>query len=207
MIALNYLPQTSLSSRNSWHREYSTTPPPSSRFAPYRQALNALAERTRTPLPSLVFSFAILHEITAIVPLIGFFYGARTLKAGDRLIASLPERIDDSELIAPGEGWMAAKGREWWREGTSWAERVGRRYGIFGFEKRDHGEQVGGPVKSAVAGGVSADVANAVVAYCLTKASMPARVGVSLYLSPAFSRQVVEPVRRAVIRVFQRQSK
>lgn len=67
------------------------------------------------------------------------------------------------------------------REGEAWAERVGRRYGVFGFEKRVRGggrdeeaavsdntttsERQGGAVSPKLAG----DVANAIVAYGLTK--------------------------------------
>lgn len=207
-------------------RHFATTPsqpPPatsttSTRFAPYRQALNALAERTRTPLPSLIFSFAVLHEITAILPVVGFFYAARSLNVGNRLIDAFPEvtgrssehpgGVHSDEAVLPNEGWLLEKSREWWREGTKWAERVGKRYGVLGFEKRS------GP-DSSDAGGASSrdvwvtdklpgDVVNAVVAYWLTKALLPVRVGVSLYLSPSFSRQIVEPIRIAVLRPFRR---
>ncbi|KAH9949247.1 hypothetical protein B0H21DRAFT_144843 [Amylocystis lapponica] len=168
------------------------TPPPttpSSRFAPYKEALNVLAARTRTPLPSLVLSFAILHELTAIVPLVGFFFSARALGVGERVVNAAGS-IADSE-----QGWVAARSKEWMAEGQHWAERVGRRYGFFGFAK---GAGRGDGASARLAG----DVANAVVAYCLTKALLPVRIGFSLYLSPAFSRRVVEPVRISVLRPF-----
>ncbi|KIO27779.1 hypothetical protein M407DRAFT_232170, partial [Tulasnella calospora MUT 4182] len=41
-----------------------------------QDAFNKISPRTRTPLPSLVLSFAVLHEITPIFPLFGFFFGA-----------------------------------------------------------------------------------------------------------------------------------
>ncbi|KAI0937758.1 hypothetical protein AcW1_003833 [Taiwanofungus camphoratus] len=202
-------------------KRYSTAPPPppahSSRFAPYRQALKAVAERTRTPLPSLVLSFAILHELTAIVPLMGFFFGARALGVGERIVSAFPETskngempVEDNILSDAHDGWVVEKSKQWWGEGSKWAERVGQRYGVFGFEKR------GGPIadmdtsrantfaQASVSGKIAGDAANAIVAYWLTKALVPVRIGISLYLSPAFSRRLVEPIRISVLRALRR---
>ena len=156
----------------------STPPRRPSRFAPYTQALTALSQRTRTPLPSLVVSFAVLHELTAIVPLAGFFFGARALGVGESVVNVI---ANSGQGSADGpSGWMREKGREWVDEGERWAERVGRRYGVFGYEKRDRSRAVAvgdgdnnqielrrqpGEMSTKVAG----DVANAVVAYALTK--------------------------------------
>ncbi|CCM02982.1 uncharacterized protein FIBRA_05097 [Fibroporia radiculosa] len=184
-----------------------------SKFAPYKQALKALSERTRTPLPSLVFSFAILHELTAIIPLGGFFFAARAFNVGDRITRNFPARTSEgaaapdaknsSVANAPTSGWMAAKSREWWQEGQTWAERVGRRYGFFGLEKRN-GRDSNSSESIWSSEQVAGDVVNAVVAYCLTKALLPARIGLSLYLSPAFSRGVIEPMRLTTLRAFSR---
>ncbi|KAH8103596.1 hypothetical protein BXZ70DRAFT_741663 [Cristinia sonorae] len=178
--------------------------PRPTRFAPYTQALNALSQRTRTPLPSLVLSFAVLHELTALVPLAGFFFGARALGVGDTLVKAISESQPDNDQ----RGWVREKGREWVDEGGRWAERVGRRYGVFGFEKRMPGgdsDQESTTRTSEMPSRLAEDAANAIVAYALTKALMPIRVGVSLYLSPAFSRRVVEPIRQTVLRTFRRQ--
>lgn len=134
------------------------------RFAAYRDALNAISARTRTPLPSLVLSFAILHELTAIVPVVGFFFAARGLGVGERVVgavtASGGERDEDS--------WVKGKGREWVDEGSQWVEKVGSRYGVFGFEKRTKETAAPrGDISSRIAG----DAANAIVAYGLTKVS------------------------------------
>jgi len=215
-------------------RMFSTTPstePRPSRFAPYKDALAALSQRTRTPLPSLVVSFAVLHELTALLPLAGFFFGARALGVGDSiartLVSSAPDPQDPagharttSLLGAPADdNWMSARLRDWVQEGEAWAERVGRRYGVFGFEKREKGASLpsvadgqantvvaarGPPGTVSIGGQLAGDVANAVVAYALTKALLPVRIGLSLYLSPAFSRGVVEPVRQRVLRIFRR---
>ncbi|OBZ65077.1 hypothetical protein A0H81_14924 [Grifola frondosa] len=67
----------------------SKQPSSNSRFAPYKYALDALAARTRTPLPSLILSFAILHELTAMIPLVGLFFSARALGIGERFIEAV----------------------------------------------------------------------------------------------------------------------
>ncbi|KAG9312114.1 hypothetical protein JVU11DRAFT_7401 [Chiua virens] len=155
----------------------------SSRFAPYRNALAAISTRTGSPLPSLIVSFAVLHELTAIVPLVGIFYAARGLHVGERVVNQFV-RDDDGQPA----GWMTTQLSQWVDEGEKWANRVGRRYGLFGFEKgipASHGDKHG--LSEHLAG----DVANAVLAYAATKALLPVRVGLSLYLSPTFSRGIV----------------
>ncbi|CUA70571.1 hypothetical protein RSOLAG22IIIB_08986 [Rhizoctonia solani] len=140
---------------------------PSPRNRPYIQALQRLSARTGAPISSLVVSFGILHEVTALVPLVGVFFGARAVGAGDRAIELVPS--------------------EWVKEGEEWAGRVGRRYGLFGFEKSDRETK-------ALAG----DVANAVLAYTVVKAMLPLRIGLSLWLAPGFSRRVLDPLRTRV---------
>jgi hypothetical protein len=56
--------------------------------------------------------------------------------------------------------------RLWVDEGEQWAGRVGRRYGIFGFEK---GEVVDQTQTSQLSGKLAGDVANAVLAYGAVK--------------------------------------
>jgi len=50
---------------------------------------------------------------------------------------------------------------------------------------------------------IAGDVANA-VAYGITKALLPVRIGLSLYLAPGFSRSVVDPLASTVFRTFRR---
>jgi hypothetical protein len=146
---------------------------PSSRFGPYKNALNAISLRTGTPLPSLLVSFAVLHELTAIVPLVGIFYGARTLGVGERIVNEILHE-------SPGEsGWVREKCRDWVAEGERWARRVGNRYAIFGLQKaprpsqptdmEDDHLQEGQNLRQS-SGQIAGDVANAVVAYGVTKA-------------------------------------
>lgn len=137
------------------------------RFGPYRDALKAISTRTGTPLPSLVVSFALLHELTAIVPLIGIFYGARTLGIGERVVNAVVE--GDSDSNSRKYGWMREKCKTWVDEGESWAGRVGRRYGVFGFEKGQSADSGLGGTKYPHF--LVGDVANAVFAYGATKVS------------------------------------
>ncbi|KAF8548995.1 hypothetical protein OG21DRAFT_1422053 [Imleria badia] len=161
----------------------------------YRDALAAISKRTGSPLPSLIVSFAVLHELTAIVPLVGIFYAARGLHVGERVVNQFTPNAGQPA------GWVACQLSQWVDEGEKWAHRVGRRYGVFGFEKgvpTNHGDG------RHLSGKLAGDVANAVLAYGATKALLPVRIGLSLYLSPAFSRGIVEPIRRTIIRPFKR---
>ncbi|KIK67509.1 hypothetical protein GYMLUDRAFT_156602 [Collybiopsis luxurians FD-317 M1] len=160
----------------------------------YRNALQALSARTGTPLSSLVVSFGILHEITAIAPLVGVFYTARTFGFGERVVKSVIAEDDGTGSDSTYADWARRKCRQWVEEGEGWAGRVGRRYGIFGFEKGSQGST----------GHIAGDVANAVVAYGVTKAMLPVRIGLSLYLTPMFSRGIVEPVKKGFINLFRK---
>lgn len=195
-----------------------------SKFARYRQALAAISTRTGTPLPSLILSFGIVHEITAIVPVVGIFYGAKSLGIGERVVSAV---IDENQQHTGGDenySWAQQKMRTWVEEGDRWAIRIGRRYGIFGYEKRapgvvDNVEEMAQATKH-----IAGDVANAVFAYGATKvkqsllvqngdftervylvqALLPVRIGISLYLSPMFSRRIIEPIRKTIMQTFRR---
>lgn len=136
----------------------------SSRFAPYRNALAAISTRTGSPLSSLILSFAVLHELTAIVPLVGIFYAARGLHVGERVVNQLTR--DDDPDARPQTGWVTSQLSQWVDEGEKWANRVGRRYGMFGLEKGTHVDQGNSP---RLSGQLAGDLANAVLAYGATK--------------------------------------
>ncbi|KAF8070726.1 hypothetical protein FPV67DRAFT_1413187 [Lyophyllum atratum] len=176
------------------------SPGPQGHFAAYRNALNALSARTGTPLPSLLLSFGILHEITAVVPLVAVFYGSRTLGIGESIINAIVPK--DATTLSAEDDWLRGVFRTWVEEGDAWASRIGRRYGVFGYEKRIPGTQELPSQSSHLSSHIAGDVANAIVAYGVTKALIPVRIGVSLYLSPAFSRRVVEPIRKTLIQPF-----
>jgi hypothetical protein len=134
----------------------------------YKTALNALSARTGAPLPSLLLSFGVLHEITALVPLVGVFYGARTLGIGEAVI----DKIVSSDQLLSEEDWLRKTLRRWVEEGDKWASRVGQRYGVFGFEKLPSDSARNGTNKSPVSSRIAGDVANAVVAYGATKVNI-----------------------------------
>ncbi|KAH9833517.1 uncharacterized protein C8Q71DRAFT_909554 [Rhodofomes roseus] len=173
------------------------------RIEPYKQALTALAERTRAPLPSLALSFALLHELTAVVPFVAFFYAARTLRAGERVILSYPEKFtgdpSNIEFKYPEQGFWGRVRREWWIEGRLWADRMGRRYGLFGLSRHADGELDSRSREISSVQSAAPDIANAVFAYFLTKAILPVRLGLSMYWSPAFSRSVIERARTSLV--------
>lgn len=136
----------------------------------YNSALTTLSQRTGAPLPSLIFSFAVLHEASAVVPLLGIFFLARAGGVGEKVVNSLRDIPTNSSGTGDGgEGWMANKGREWIDQGEKWAERVGRRYGFFGFENGTRSGDDSVPSSRDLSGKMAGDIANAVVAYAATK--------------------------------------
>lgn len=149
---------------------------PRGRFARYRQSLASISTRTGAPLPSLILSFGILHELTAILPLVGIFYGARTMGVGERVICSIieDEQLQNNSLNTEGVSqldYAKQKMKDWVEEGDRWAIRIGRRYGIFGYEKRDPGTKDNLKEMAKVSGHLAGDVANVVFAYGVTKVS------------------------------------
>jgi hypothetical protein len=154
----------------------------SPRMAPYKDALARMSARTGASVPSLVASFLVLHEVTAIVPFVGIFFASRALGLGEQTVAAIVEE-DDASTGGSGDvqkqvSLVKRKTREWVDEGGQFAERLGRRYGIFGFEKRPRGDAASAaasPESSSLELGekIAGDVANAVVAYAVVKVSQP----------------------------------
>jgi hypothetical protein len=138
------------------------------RFDAYKAALNALSARTGTPLPSLLLSFGVLHEITALVPLVGIFYGARTLGVGEVVIDAILQNNPPLPGVNEGDLLRGTLHR-WVEEGDKWASRVGQRYGVFGFEKGPSESTRNDAERPPVSGRIAGDVANVVVAYGVTK--------------------------------------
>ncbi|KAG6828528.1 hypothetical protein H0H92_007656 [Tricholoma furcatifolium] len=130
----------------------------------YKAALSALSARTGAPLPSLIISFGILHEVTAIVPLVAVFYGSRTLGIGETVVSAIV-----SNPTAEDSFGVKRLVRSWVEEGDAWAGRIGRRYGVFGYEKRTPGASETSTEVSPLSSRLAGDVANAIVAYGVTK--------------------------------------
>lgn len=96
--------------------------------------------RARYPLadpPSLIASFLILHELTAIVPLFLGFCALKSAGVGESLLSYTIESSKDHQE----DDWAAAKITKWVKEGTEQGERVGRRYGVLGFEKESKSDR------------------------------------------------------------------
>lgn len=130
-----------------------------SRFAPYKAALDALSTRTGTPIPSLALSFAVLHEATAILPVIGLFYTCRALGAGDAAV-----RYIHSHRVSQTEGFdssILSRANIYLEEGEARAARFGKRYGLWGLDSEENEAETGL--------NLAGDIANAAVAYGITK--------------------------------------
>lgn len=160
---------------------------PKGSFAAYRQTLAAIAARTGTPLSSLIISFGIIHELSAVVSLVGIFYGSRALGIGERVVSAIIEdkkqnstNYETSAQDKSQLSWSKQKLKSWVEEGDRWAKRVGRRYGIFGYEKRMPGTVDVAEETAGVTEQIAGDVANAIVAYGATKAR-PRRISYSRF--------------------------
>lgn len=129
----------------------------------YRAALATISSRTGTALPSLITSFVILHEATAIVPFASLFFIAKSLNVGESIVDSVrgyTSSNDDTE-----SSWLKRKCGTWLDEGEQWVGRVGSRYEIWGFQKGGvHSAELADTKKR-----VASDIANAVFAYGITK--------------------------------------
>jgi len=70
----------------------------------------------------LLVSFALLHEITAIVPLVGFFFAARYAGTGNMFVEAMREmtdgqNIEDGTARRASESWLRGKLKEYHDEG------------------------------------------------------------------------------------------
>lgn len=138
---------------------------PQTLFDKYKGTLTQLSVRTGASVPSLFASFLLLHEVTAIVPFIGVFYTSRALGIGETVVSSVVKSTEGND------GYAHAQVRQWMTEGEQMAERVGRRYGIFGFEKRskpDHDSSVE-DIPPAASSHIAGEIANVIVAYGVVK--------------------------------------
>ncbi|GAA5916321.1 hypothetical protein JCM6882_001081 [Rhodosporidiobolus microsporus] len=199
--------------RSSFRRTFSSpspsppsTSPPSpsarSRLAPYLSQLHARYPHTSPA--SLTASFLLLHEFTALVPLVALFGAFSFLGVGAGVVGWTVDETAQEEEREGGGGWKGTV-RGWLEEAEDKAERVGRRYGLFGWEKESaedrkerrvreaqEKEQQGGEVlKKERDLRVSGEVANAVAAYLAVKALLPLRILVSLRLAPTLANGLV----------------
>ncbi|KAL7423315.1 hypothetical protein Q5752_002616 [Cryptotrichosporon argae] len=155
------------------------------RFAAYAPRLHRLSSRTGVPLPSLALSFLVLHELTALVPVLGLFYAFHAAGAGQAIVSWVREAGSEEH---GWQGWV----KGWYDEGERRVEKVGRRYGLLGYEK-------GSALNDEKASKAGA-VADAIAAYVVVKALLPARIGLSIAAAPAFARWTLLPLQRLIRR-------
>lgn len=162
--------------------------------------MHAVSARTGVPIPTLGVSFLILHEITAVLPVVLLFWVFQALGAGASLVAWLADETEQSTEAPRGSWDWRAIAHGWIIEGEKKVEGVGRRYGILGYEKRVKGEPAetesqtrsnqeelsagqmtveddpaARVVREAKQGGAAASVANAIAAYVVVKVSHSAQ--------------------------------
>ncbi|CAO1621177.1 unnamed protein product [Jaminaea pallidilutea] len=146
-----------------------------------RERLASLSRSTGTDLASLTASCLILHEITAIVPLVLFFYLLSFFGLGVGLCEwFMAEANGDHAGSSDAAGstwgdmrerWRLEVGR-WIREGMTRAEKYARSKGWWGFEKGSQGEtDTQDDTDSNAQQKLVGAFANAVGAYVLTKVS------------------------------------
>ncbi|CAO1629290.1 unnamed protein product [Parajaminaea phylloscopi] len=196
----------------------SSPPPPSeptSLFGRLRDRLKVVSERTGTDIASLTASFFILHEVTAIAPLIALFYLLGFFGLGEALCNWFLEAAEEAQRTGrdgaepTGETasfqtqWRIKIG-SWMSEGMQRAERFARRKGWWGFDKSDASRvtaQGQDPTSLSSSQQLAGAFANAVAAYVLTKALLVPRLFVSFWLAPSFARRVFEPAKRVAKRL------
>ena len=151
------------------HTPTPPTPLKSSRVQRYLPRLQALSTRTGVPLSSLAISFLILHEATAVLPVIGFYFLFSSLGTGLGIVEWLNRTVDSGEEGEKGEtGRWRGVVKGWYDEGQAKVGRVGRRYGFW----QDQDDHEGGNTSTGTVGAKAGEgVANAVAAYVVVKVS------------------------------------
>ncbi|PWN37673.1 seryl-tRNA synthetase [Meira miltonrushii] len=173
----------------------------------FRRSLDSVrqaAKRSGTDPASMVVSFMILHELTAILPLIAIFYILCALGTGASVMQWLLDASDKQSGQESGMmTGMRASLRDYIQEGMQRAERYGRKKGWFGFEKGSQVQDVevdaqikASPNAEAIAG----TFANAVAAYAITKALLPVRLAACVGFAGPFARWTIEPIKRIIRR-------
>lgn len=168
------------------------------------ESVRQAAKRSGTDPASMVFSFMILHELTAILPLIAIFYILCALGTGASVMQWLLD-ASDAQNGSKSEMMMGLRAslREYIHEGMQRAERYGRKKGWFGFEKGSQVQDVEIDANSIAYPNVEAiagTFANAVAAYAITKALLPVRLAACVALAGPFARWTIEPIKRVIRR-------
>lgn len=169
--------------------------------------VRSIAKKNGTDAPTMVASFFILHELTAIVPLALLFYVFGALGVGTAVLQwLLGEDRDGADHGDEGARSFGAKFRQWARIKEERFERYCRRKGYLGFEKQD-AEAIDQARDLGNSSHLAGSFANLAAAYILVKALIPVRIGASVALAGPFSRSVLEPLKNMARRLYRRPAK
>ncbi|EIW68590.1 hypothetical protein TREMEDRAFT_31879 [Tremella mesenterica DSM 1558] len=174
-----------------------------------RSELLKLSKHTGAPISSLILSFGILHEVTAIIPLYLFyrmfqFFGVGVGVVGFVLVV---ENVNSEKNGIEGKG--KSSWRElvlnWYDEAERRVDRLGKKYGVLGYDNHTlEDEEIGRGYDlgsgEGVREGTSDKVTNAIAAYVVVKALAPLRITISLALTPSFARIALNPIQRFLLR-------
>ncbi|PWY98255.1 seryl-tRNA synthetase [Testicularia cyperi] len=175
------------------------TSKPRTRLQKAMQQVQSIAQRNGTDPATMVASFLILHELTALVPLALLFYVFGALGVGVTISQWLLGSGDGQ--AADADSGLASRFRAWARNKEERFERYCRRKGYLGFEKQD-AETIAREGKLGQSNHLAGAFANMVAAYIVVKALLPVRIGMSMALAGRFSRAVLEPAKRATRKIF-----
>ncbi|SJX63745.1 related to mitochondrial seryl-tRNA synthetases [Sporisorium reilianum f. sp. reilianum] len=157
--------------------------------------VRSIARKNGTDAPTMVASFLVLHELTAIVPLVLMFYVFGALGVGTAVLHWL---LGDAETEHDAQS-LASRFRTWARTKEERFERYCRRKGYLGFEQQD-AATIDAAKDLGSSNYLAGSFANMVAAYILVKALLPIRIGASIALAGPFSRTVLEPLKNLVRR-------
>ena len=177
--------------RTAPRRRFATEPPPpnsQSRIERFNRRLPRFLHRYTNALSSApithITSFLILHEITAIVPLLG-------LAATFHYTHWLPPYFAEGTWVLQG---VERFGKYFRRKGWIRSEDVGEAEHEVELRRRDHAWNIS-------EGGVRVVVEFA-TAYAITKVFLPLRIMASVWGTPWFARTAVVPLMSQFKRMF-----
>ncbi|KAJ1022491.1 hypothetical protein NDA16_003480 [Ustilago loliicola] len=166
--------------------------------------VRSIAKKNGTNAPTMVASFLILHELTALVPLVLLFYTFGALGVGTAVCDWL---LGDAEMQSDQDSKsLASRFRAWARLKEERFERYCRKKGYLGFGKQD-AETIAAANDLGKSSHLAGSFANMVAAYILVKALIPVRIGASVALAGPFSRSVLEPLKNLARRTVSLRSK
>ncbi|TKY84572.1 hypothetical protein EX895_006474 [Sporisorium graminicola] len=157
--------------------------------------VRSVAKKNGTDAPTMMASFLILHELTAIVPLVLMFYAFGALGVGTAVLQWL---LGDPDTEHEAQS-LGSRFRTWARIKEERFERYCRRKGYLGFEKQD-AATIDAAKDLGSSNYLAGSFANMVAAYILVKALLPIRIGASVALAGPFSRSVLEPLKNLLRR-------